>query len=105
MVPVKKKDLTGAISQVDACLSYPTNLPIMDNTTYSKGNVAWSLVFGTFQLPPKGTSQIRYSGAHNSLVPASSPLIVVDAIDILMRDLSLILLHSIIDNRCHENAS
>ncbi|MDX1767058.1 MAG: TonB-dependent receptor plug domain-containing protein [Arenibacter troitsensis] len=70
---VKKKDLTGAISQVDAAA-------LSDQSTNSvtdvlRGNVA-GLSIG-LSASPKGTSQIRIRG-NNSLTAGSSPLIVVD---------------------------
>src|SRR5690606_27648664 len=70
---VKKKDLTGAISQVDAAA-------LSDQSTNSvtdvlRGNVA-GLSIG-LSSSPKGTSQIRIRG-NNSLSAGSSPLIVVD---------------------------
>ncbi|SHF58192.1 TonB-linked outer membrane protein, SusC/RagA family [Arenibacter palladensis] len=70
---VKKKDLTGAISQVDAAA-------LSDQSTNSvtdvlRGNVA-GLSIG-LSASPKGTSQIRIRG-NNSLSAGSSPLIVVD---------------------------
>lgn len=70
---VKKKDLTGSISQVDAA-------SLSDQSTNSvtdvlRGNVA-GLSIG-LSPSPKGTSQIRIRG-NNSLSAGSSPLIVVD---------------------------
>ena len=70
---VKKKDLTGAISQVDAdALSDQSTNSVTD---VLRGNVA-GLSIG-LSPSPKGTSQIRIRG-NNSLSAGSSPLIVVD---------------------------
>lgn len=70
---VKKKDLTGAISQVDAdALSDQSTNSVTD---VLRGNVA-GLSIG-LSASPKGTSQIRIRG-NNSLSAGSSPLIVVD---------------------------
>lgn len=70
---VKKKDLTGAISQVEAgdLAKQSTN----SVTDVLRGNVA-GLSIG-LSAGPKGTSQIRIRG-NNSLSAGSSPLIVVD---------------------------
>lgn len=72
---VKKKDLTGAISQVDADA-------LADQSTNSvtdvlRGNVA-GLSIG-FSPSPKGVSNIQIRG-NNSLSAGSSPLIIVDGI-------------------------
>ncbi|WP_339706402.1 SusC/RagA family TonB-linked outer membrane protein [uncultured Kriegella sp.] len=70
---VKKKDLTGAISQIDADgLSDQSTNSVTD---VLRGNVA-GLSIG-LSASPKGTSQIRIRG-NNSLTAGSSPLIVVD---------------------------
>jgi TonB-linked SusC/RagA family outer membrane protein len=70
---VKKKDLTGAISQVDAASL--SNQSTNSVTDVLRGNVA-GLSIG-LSASPKGTSQIRIRG-NNSLSAGSSPLIVVD---------------------------
>ena len=70
---VKKKDLTGAISQVDAAALSDQSTNSM--TDVLRGNVA-GLSIG-LSASPKGTSQIRIRG-NNSLSAGSSPLIVVD---------------------------
>jgi TonB-linked SusC/RagA family outer membrane protein len=72
---VKKKDLTGAVAQVDA--TEIANQSVNTVTDVLRGNVA-GLNIG-FSPSPKGNSQIQIRGS-NSLAAGSSPLIVVDGI-------------------------
>ncbi len=70
---VRKKDLTGAISQVDAA-------SLSDQSTNSVTDVLRANVAGLsvgFSPDPKGVSNIQIRG-NNSLNAGSSPLIVVD---------------------------
>ncbi|MEA1786971.1 SusC/RagA family TonB-linked outer membrane protein [Arenibacter sp. GZD96] len=72
---VKKKDLTGAIAQVDAAaISHQSTNSVTD---VLRANVA-GLSIG-FSADPKGVSNIQIRG-NNSLNAGSSPLIVVDGI-------------------------
>lgn len=72
---VKKKDLTGAISQVDAsAISHQSTNSVTD---LLRANVA-GLSIG-FSADPKGVSNIQIRG-NNSLNAGSTPLIVVDGI-------------------------
>ncbi|EAR00904.1 SusC/RagA family TonB-linked outer membrane protein [Maribacter sp. HTCC2170] len=70
---VKKKDLTGAISQIDAAA-------VSHQSTNSVTDVLRSNMAGVsigFSTSPKGVSNIQIRG-NNSLSAGSSPLIVVD---------------------------
>ena len=70
---VKKKDLTGAIAQVDAAsLSHQSTNSVTD---VLRGNVAGVNI--GFSASPQGTSEIRIRGT-NSLGASSAPLIIVD---------------------------
>ncbi|WP_158594713.1 SusC/RagA family TonB-linked outer membrane protein [Ulvibacterium marinum] len=72
---VKKKDLTGAVAQLDA--TQISNQSVNTVTDVLRGNVA-GLNIG-FSASPKGSSEIQIRG-NNSLAAGSSPLIVVDGI-------------------------
>jgi len=60
MRAVKKKDLTGAISQWALLPSYPTNLPNSVTDVFER-NVA-GLSIGLFRFPQRLLAQIPYSG-------------------------------------------
>ena len=72
---VKKKDLTGAISQIDA--DELSDQSVNNVSDVLRGNVAGVSI--GFSPSPKGASNIQIRG-NNSLSAGTSPLIVVDGI-------------------------